>query len=301
MRMNHYRIGPALLGCALVIAGAAADEAEPLRVYPLLALNTAADETDPFLALDQVQFFFVRRENDRSRLQLGRRRPAGPVDPRRSVDELETEGLVASPMLVPRQADGWEYLYFASRHGTEGGRANFDIYVTRRGNKDEFQGMIAASPVQVVCTPDDELHPWLSADRKELYFSRKTAAGWRVMKAIGKRAREFERVEDAGLPSGFSHATLHPSGLVMFLQGPTAAGSDRQAIHRSTRSGVTARWSPPELVAGLSVGQGSVGDVAPSLSPKGDWLYFASDRPGGKGGLDLYYVPVRDLKLPPRK
>ena len=32
--------------------------------------------------------------------------------------------------------------------------------------------------------------------------------------------------------------------------------------------------------------------VHPSISPDGKRLYFASDRPNGYGGMDLYYVTI---------
>ena len=35
------------------------------------------------------------------------------------------------------------------------------------------------------------------------------------------------------------------------------------------------------------------GDMSPSLSPDGAKLYFASDRPGGKGGRDIYLYDRR--------
>ena len=37
-------------------------------------------------------------------------------------------------------------------------------------------------------------------------------------------------------------------------------------------------------------------DRSPSLSRDGTMLYFASDRPGGKGALDLYVVRTAELK-----
>lgn len=46
------------------------------------------------------------------------------------------------------------------------------------------------------------------------------------------------------------------------------------------------RWSPPEP---LSVLNSAAWDGQPALSPDAQWLVFASDRPGGLGGLDLYY------------
>jgi hypothetical protein len=38
------------------------------------------------------------------------------------------------------------------------------------------------------------------------------------------------------------------------------------------------------------------GDRSPCLSRDGAMLYFASDRPGGKGGLDLWVIPTAPLR-----
>ncbi len=46
------------------------------------------------------------------------------------------------------------------------------------------------------------------------------------------------------------------------------------------------RWSQPEALSALN---SSSWDGQPTLSPDAQWLVFASDRPGGAGGLDLYY------------
>jgi Tol biopolymer transport system component len=35
--------------------------------------------------------------------------------------------------------------------------------------------------------------------------------------------------------------------------------------------------------------------MTPCLSPDGSKLYFSSDRPGGKGGLDLWMIPTAQL------
>ena len=41
---------------------------------------------------------------------------------------------------------------------------------------------------------------------------------------------------------------------------------------------------------------GPRGDLSPCLTADGMRLYFVSDRPGGKGGLDIWYVPTAQLK-----
>src|SRR5262249_20328654 len=94
------------------------------------------------------------------------------------------------------------------------------------------------------------------------------------------------------LPAGFHHATLTKNGKTMYLQGPV--GKDRWGLFRSVRS--ANGWGKPEPLDEGNNADGPTGDRSPCLSRDGVWLYFASDRPGGKGGLDLYYVRTEELR-----
>ena len=53
-----------------------------------------------------------------------------------------------------------------------------------------------------------------------------------------------------------------------------------------------------ELVArrGLPVQITRPAGTGPALSADDKMLYFASDRPGGKGGMDLWMIPTAQLK-----
>jgi Tol biopolymer transport system component len=171
--------------------------------------------------------------------------------------------------------------------------ANFDIYVAvRQGPGKAFS---APTPVQKIATAEDELHPWVTADGKELYFSRKTKDGWRVFVAArsnpaGPQCDAPKLIEE--LPADFHHATLTPDGKTMYLQGPLEKG--RSGIFTSTRTNTG--WSKPEPVETLNHPEAPTGDRSPNLTRDGTRLYFASDRPGGQGGLDIWTVEVKDLK-----
>ena len=79
-----------------------------------------------------------------------------------------------------------------------------------------------------------------------------------------------------------------PDGREMYLtQCTTDASYPRYAqIVKSNRS--DAAWSK---VAEVKLSNDTLSSFAhPAISPDGEWLYFVSDMPGGKGGLDIWRV-----------
>ncbi len=140
----------------------------------------------------------------------------------------------------------------------------------------------------------DETHPWITPAGKEFYFSRKTEDGWKLFIANGPMPGPIGKERPVGFPAGFHNATLSKNALTMYLQGPVE--NDRWGLFRSRRAKVGAEWSKPEPLTMLNSSEGKRGDITPSLSPDGARLYFASDRPGGKGGMDIWYVLTSQLK-----
>jgi hypothetical protein len=135
----------------------------------------------------------------------------------------------------------------------------------------------------------------VTADGLQLCFSRKTKDGWRVF--VARRARATgpggwgEPAALKELPVDFHHATLTRDGKRMYLQGPLGKG--RWGLFVSTWTGKD--WGKPVALDELNHPEGKTGDRSPNLSKDGSLLYFASDRPGGKGGLDLYVIQTKLL------
>lgn len=76
----------------------------------------------------------------------------------------------------------------------------------------------------------------------------------------------------------------------MYLtQCPTDPSYPRYAqIAVSKRS--DAAWGKPTK---LEISRDTLSSFAhPAISPDGNWLYFVSDMPGGKGGLDIWRVRI---------
>lgn len=141
---------------------------------------------------------------------------------------------------------------------------------------------IALALAAVVCAAGAAAW-WAGADRFEFYagagVDRASAADhrprdilWRPPAPLGEPvttdAPEFE-------------ASVSTAGDEMFFVR-TGADGDTD-LYSSSRTGRS--WQTPEPIAGLNTLDQ---ERSPALSPDGAWLYFASDRPGSMGGLDLW-------------
>lgn len=140
----------------------------------------------------------------------------------------------------------------------------------------------------------EEMYPWITPSGKEFYFSRKTEEGWTLFVANGPVPGPIGKSRAVGFPAGYHRATIAGAGLVMYLQGPLE--NDRTGIFRSKRTKVGGEWSKPVPVTSLNHPEGKRGDMQPALTVDGSRLFFVSDRPGGKGGLDVWTVLTSQLK-----
>jgi hypothetical protein len=280
------------LACALPwLPSAGADGSRPLKPVAL-SVNTKADEDDPHAADRGLTLYYAANGKGKWDLLVSRRRsplqawPAGRV----LEDYVSTEGDDRSVYAT----EGWfpQFLYFATRKDRKA--TNYDIYVAVKHGRGKAWS--EPTPIHRIATDADELYPWLTGDGKQLYFSRKTAAGWRVFVASRPRGGIpqgwGEPVLVKELPPDFHHVTLTPDGRTMYLQGPLEKGRTGLFVAKRTVKG----WSKPEPLDELNSAEGKRGDRSPNLTRDGGLLYFASDRPGGKGGLDLYVIQTRLLK-----
>lgn len=85
--------------------------------------------------------------------------------------------------------------------------------------------------------------------------------------------------EDDGSPSSTT--------LELVFAVANAADANRKDLYIQTRASVTAAWSAPQLLPFSQVGSS---EETPRFSGDDLTLYFASDRAGGLGGLDIYKV-----------
>jgi len=270
-----------------------AGDADKVKPVNLTKINTAKDEDEPHSTVDAKGLGQLYYTTDGELYSA--RRDAKGWQPGKPFKDLPERGDVRSVFVFFAKpgANFPQTIFYATNSDTakpDGRGDNFDIYFMVR-NSASGPDFTVPGPILSVCTPADEMHPWVTADGK-LYFSRKSNDGWRVFVARrGRPDQPFEKPVQVDLPAGFHHPTLTPDGKTMYLQGPLA--NNRWGLFRSTQS--TGKWSEPEELKELNSAEGKTGDRSPNLSRSGAYLYFASDRPGGKGGLDIWYVNTSEL------
>jgi hypothetical protein len=274
-----------LLAAAAAPLPAGETPLKPVNLGP--TVNSKGDETDPFVSANGLLLLYASNAAGTFDIMYSRRSStsgkwaaAKPVADLHSKDADER-----SPFVLPNGR-----LYFATNAVPDEklkDLKNFDIY--------ERSGELAATPLLQVSTPEDEMFPWVALGGKEFYFSRKTKDGWRLFLSKGPYYGGISKGKRiAELPVGFHHATLSTDGKTMYLQGPLAG--ERWGLFRTTRTKIGGKWAEPEPLAALNSPEGARGDLAPCLAQGGTILYFASDRPGGQGGLDLWSIPTARLK-----
>jgi outer membrane protein OmpA-like peptidoglycan-associated protein len=123
---------------------------------------------------------------------------------------------------------------------------------------------------------DDPSKAKANANYEDIFVTTRSGNTWTPPKLISPNINI--RYNDAA-------ASLSPDGNTLFLYYEEGEGD----IYTSTRSG--SDWSKPEPL-NKNINTSMFWETSASLSPDGKKIYFASNRPGGIGELDLY---VSDL------
>lgn len=257
-------------------------------------INTKADEDDPFLSSSGLTLWYSSNQGGKFDVMMAQRRTIRSTWGKGEVPDSYMQSAVDDRgACLTRDGIYPQYLYYATLKDKD--TKNFDLYAAVKQGRDKV--FTEPTPVQAASSDANEMNPWLSADGKQLYFSRKTNDGWRVFVCKRARANGAQGFDDPvlleDLPPNFHHITLTRDGRTMFLQGPLEGG--RTGLFVATKS--LKGWSKPEALTMLNHPEAPKGDRSPSLSTDGSILYFASDRPGGKGGLDIWWVRTTELRL----
>lgn len=198
---------------------------------------------------------------------------------------------------------GWDGLTLYFVRGKAG--ENADIYLAQRTPT----GWSPAQALTEINSACDELGPAPSADGSRLYFYsdrqggsggydiwvvERSDNGWRSPMNLGPLVNsEFNDYGPAPSPDGRTllFASNRPQAHDSHVQDPHAwSATVREDFFRRSYDLYRTQLSEngPSQAEPVAVLNTAFNDAAPAFSPAGDFLYFASDRPNGLGGFDIY-------------
>lgn len=139
----------------------------------------------------------------------------------------------------------------------------------------EFAPLIAPDGQTLIFSSDRSSDAYAIKSRTnydDVYVSRRQGSGWTDAQKIGASINV----------SGNEVATsLSADGNTLFLYYESGGGD----IYMSTKE--NGEWTKPVALNSF-INHPKYRETAASISPDGQYLYFSSNRPGGKGGFDLY-------------
>ncbi|HEV8325566.1 MAG TPA: hypothetical protein VG389_28415 [Myxococcota bacterium] len=254
----------------------------------VMELDTADFEYEPTLLPDALTIFFAAvRPGGMGFLDIWTATRAdatstfGTPVPAAGVNSVEDD---RAPSI---SADGLT-IYFSSTR--TGGLGSFDIWqATRAGISDPFS---PPTPVAGVNSADSDAFPNLSYDGLTLYFASPRTGG-----AGNQDLYSATRASVAapfGLPANMTSLntfdgefapSVSADGLTLYFVSDRPGGLGSYDIWAATRADTAGTFGSPVPVSGVN----DVGvDSTPALTFDGTTLFFASDRPGSLGAVDLW-------------
>jgi len=282
---------------------------EPVNLGP--GVNTADPEYYPCITADDRTLLFTRRIKaedarigEQEDFYTSTRGADGTWGPARGITSVNTERNEGAGTLSP---DG-RFIIFTACAFVDGsygegrrGLGSCDLFISRRIGE-------RWSPPENLGPPVNSRHwesqPSLASDGRTLYFVRGTQRGdgiantdihvttlgddgrWSVPEKLGP---------NVNTPFQEESVQIHPDGRTLYFSSNGHPGMGGLDIFVS-RKQADGAWGPATNL-GWPI---NTGDDENSLlvDASGEVAYFASDRPGGFGGLDLYSFVMPDAVRP---
>ena len=289
-------------------------EFDPINIGP--GINTQYPEYFPTITVDGATILFTRRipdervygpqkeQEDFFISHLGEDKTWQTAIP--MPDNINTVNNEGAPTIAP---DGRTLVFVACPDNITGknygegrtGKGSCDLFITKRLGS---QWQDPKNLPGYVNSAHWETQPSLSSDGKTLYFIRglRGTAGDRnsdiyvVQKDDNGFWGKAQRLPDhINTPDMEESVLIHPDGKTLYFasRGHIGLGGSDLFVTRMDNDG---NWSQPENL-GYPINT-KYDENSLMVSPDGDIAFFASDREGGFGGLDIYYFQMPEHLKP---
>lgn len=277
---------------------------KPINIGP--GINTEDPEYFPTITVDGKTILFTRRiadgrvsgnfkeQEDFFVSQLGDNNIWGKAVP--MPDNVNTVNNEGAPTIAP---DGRTLVFVGCPDATgeyygenRTGKGSCDLFITKK------LGSRWMDPVNLPGKVNSfhwETQPSLSADGKTMYFIR----GIRGRDATNNSDIYVTRLQDNGewgtperlpdyinTPDQEESVLIHPDGKTLYFASRGHVGMGGSDLY-VTRMNDKGEWSQPENL-GYPINT-KYDENSLMVSPDGEIAFFASDREGGYGDLDIYY------------
>jgi outer membrane protein OmpA-like peptidoglycan-associated protein len=192
----------------------------------------------------------------------------------------------------------------ANNYGTNRtGKGSCDLFYTKKIGSNWLNPKNLAGAVN---TFNWESQPSLSADGKTLYFIRRVSQKGDLpntdifvttLQDNGTWSAATPLPNTINTPMQEESVLIHPDGKTLYFssKGHIGMGGSDIFVSRLQENG---QWSKPENL-GFPINT-EFDENSLLVSPEGDIAFFASDRSGGYGGLDIYYFELPEEFKPTR-
>lgn len=292
---KNIKVARRLLESGQFAAGAVKNPVpfDPKPVGP--AVNTANSEYFPSLTADGATLIFTRQElgDENFYSSTLKNKEWQKAEPLIGVNTMQNEGAQA---IGP---DGSWLVFTACNREGDGSQGSCDLYWS------QFKNDTWTKPVpfsNVINSGGWEAQPTIGADNKTIIFSRGNGGPnspislWQTSRQSGGKWSKPEKLPPYINVGGKVHTPfLHPDGQTLYFASDSLPGMGGSDIF-FTRRQADGSWGAPVNLGYPINTKGEEGMMVVSLD--GQTAYYATDRPGGAGGLDIYSFALPEHARP---
>jgi hypothetical protein len=243
--------------------------------------NTSVDESFPFLSKDGLDLYFTRRTGRGDEIFVVRRSA--------SDGEFQQEGRLRLASNEPFNS--------SATFSSEGERLLFNrevagqYFVMESARTSALEPFKEEKNLKFENVMNQQGDPFLTADGLHLVMSAGQGKFTRIWMADRAGIEgDFAEPYPLELEGSYRRPSVTGDLCTIYMEGMLPDG--QTAIFRAMRESTSSRWSLPKIVQEIREGDDHSSDFTPRISDDGKLLLFASNRPGGAGGKDLFVYPL---------
>ena len=218
------------------------------------------------------------------------------INIRYALTKISSPSSKLGPYLVPQNiTDDIQHYVFLYADNESG---NFDIRFTQDVYGDDYSDPVS---VAYLNSPADDYYPVLSPDSSQIYFCSNRDGNFNIYKTdinlnhgLIEALQDTSKrviVEDPVLSSSYNDKCPFILGTLLVFTSDRPGGYGGFDLYYSEYS--NGAWSAPVNFGNkINTSSDEYRPILRILADSNTLMIFSSNRPGGKGGFDLYYVGI---------